>query len=99
MKNKLQVLPKSAIHTIIWRDDSYDIVISVTGEKTYDRNGIASTYSPYIGYEILDENGNVVKRSGFGITHLKVGENTTYEKTLYVELDPDISYTLNFIDH
>lgn len=85
-------------YSIDWDKDSYDIVISVTGKKTYDRNGITSTDSPYIGYEILDENGNVVKRSEFGITHLKVGESTTYQRTLFVELDPDINYTLNFID-
>ena len=85
-------------YTIDWGGDSYDITIIIAGEKTYDKDGATSTDSPFIGYEILDENGYVVERLSFGISHVKVGEKTTYKKTIYCDLDPDSNYTLKFVD-
>lgn len=79
---------------------TYRITMYVSGEKTYDSNGSASTDSPYFSYEIFDENGYLIERGLIGMYHfLKVGEKTVLDDGIDTYLDPNIHYTINLVDY
>jgi hypothetical protein len=79
---------------------SYDIILSLSGEKTYDVEG--TNYSRYLtlGIKVYDSDGYVVDDATYYSPDVAVGEKfrNDEEKLYYVDLEPGETYYIELMN-
>ncbi len=79
-----------------WDDGKCTLSITVSGKKTYDREGDQSSDSCRFMYKVFDASGNVVGSGTIYASSVMVGDNFT-EDGYVNDLDPG-EYTIEFFD-
>lgn len=75
-----------------------DLVLTIVGKKTYDKNGAGQSSSCKISYKLYDSEGFVVKSGTIYTQSVAVGDKFKVTQTLYDCLEPGKTYRLEFLD-
>lgn len=82
----------------LWDDGRVDIYIYWSGEQIYNYKGDNISSSCEVGYKLYDSQGYVVESGTTGSTAVQKGEKFKDAAIWIIFLDPNESYTLEFLD-